>query len=388
MKKNLGNSIIRYLVSLFVLTLFIYGDTSVLDGFNIDFKLSKNNPYIKEPITLTIDINQTAKSSVMLFKFDIKKSKNYTFNRIDIKTKDDYHNVKITYIYKIYPLKSGNININFDLLQMVTTDEKIEYSFSGDRDNIKALDKIDIPISLKPINIKVKALPKDTQIVGDFSLDYKIKEDSVKSYEPIPINITIKGKGYLPLDLNLIPKSSKYSLFQEVTSKKYLVNYSLAISSKSSFDLDDIIINGFNPKLEKSYKLIIPKHHFSITTPNISEVVDNIDSPKSLNSISNNYWSDILSFFKYLFIFAIGFLTAKLIEFYRVDNIIDSLNNDTILSKIKSSKSEQELLKILISLNDIKYKEDIYLLDNLLYGDKKGSFSDIKKSLILKETTK
>lgn len=375
MKNNLGNLIVKYLIFFIILSVTIYGD-----GFITDFKLSNNNPYIKEPITLTLDINQTDDSSVMLFKFDIKKSKNYIFNRIDIKTKDDYHNVKITYIYKIYPLKSGNININFDLLQMVTTDEKIAYSFSGDRDNIRGLNKIDIPISLNPVTIKVKALPKNTQIVGDFRLDYKIKKDSVKAYEPIPIDITIKGKGYLPLDLDLIPKSAEYSIFQEVLSTQYLVNYSLAISSKSSFELDDIVINGFNPKLEKSYKLIIPKHHFSVVTPNISKIVDSIDSPKALDT-GDTYWSGIISFIKYLFIFSIGFLTAKLIELYRVDRI----DENSFLTKIKNAKNEKELLRLLLATNDIKYKEDIYFLDNLIYGDKKGSFSNMKKSLILKE---
>ena len=387
MKNNLGNLIGRYLISLLILSLSIYADNSISNGFTIDLKLSKNNPYVKEPITLTIDINQTDKSSVMFFKFDIKKSKNYTFHRMDIKTKDDYHNIKIKYIYEIYPLKSGKIDINFNLLQMITSDDKVAYSFSGDRDNIKALDKRDIPISLKPLIIDVKPLPKDTQIVGDFRLDYKIKKDSVKAYQPIPIDITIKGNGYLPLDLNLIPTSSKYRVFQEVSSKKYQVDYSLAISAKDSFELDDIIISGFNTKLEKSYKLIIPKHHFSVITPEISKVVDNIDSPKALNSISND-WSGILTFIKYLFIFIIGFITAKLLDFYHLADRdkIEVIDKNSLLNKIKSSKNEKELLKLLIATNDIKYKEDIYLLDNLVYGDKKGSFSNIKKSLILKES--
>jgi len=370
MKNNLGK-----LIFFIILNVTIYAD-----GFTTDFKLSKNNPYVKESIILTVDVNQTDDSSVMLFKFDIKKSKDYIFNRIDIKTEDNYHNVKIKYIYKIYPLKSGDIDIGFNLIQMITTDEKLAYSFSGDRDNVRGLNKTDIPISLNPVTIKVKALPKDTQIVGDFRLDYKIKKDKVKAYEPIPIDVTIKGKGYLPLDLNLIPKSDKYSIFQEVKSNLYIVDYSLALSAKSSFKLDDIIINGFNPKLEKSYKLIIPKHQFSVTTPNISKLVDSVNNPELLSKELID-WEKVISFFKYLFIFILGFITAKLIDFNKISKIEES----SFIDKIKNTKKDKELLKLLLAKDSIKYKKEIYLLDNLIYGDKKGSFSDIKNSLIIKE---
>ena len=368
MKKSLG----RYFLSLILLCNIAYSK-----GFTTTFKVSNSNPYLKEPITLTLDINQTDSSSVMLFKFDINKSQDYEFHRINIKKDDDYHSVKIHYTYIIYPLKSGKIDINFNLLQMVTTDDKIAYSFSGDRDNVRGLNKTDIPITLKPLSIDVKSPPKDTDIIGDFKLEYKIKKDRVKPYQPIPIDIKITGSGYSPIVKNIIPQSKDYKLFEEITKGlDGSVDYSIAISAKSSFEIKDIEIKGFNPKSEKSYILAIPKHKFIVEEVDKLELVDNIDSPKPISYS----WDWLISFFSYLSVFIAGFLTSNFIKRYK-----KSPKDSIFVDKISKIKDEKSLLTLLISINPNRYKDEIYRLEDSIYGSKKESLKDIKKSLIDKE---
>ena len=366
MKKSLG----RYLILTILLLNVIYAD-----GFISSFNISNNHPYLKEPIILTLDINQTDSSCVMLFKFNIKKSSNYIFKRLDIQTKDDYHSLKIRYIYEIYPLKTGEVDINFDFLQMVTTDEKIAYSFSGDRDNVKGLNKRDIPISFKPITIDVKPLPKDTQIVGEFTLKYNIKKSVVEPYQPIPMDITIKGDGYPPVDLNLIPQSDNYRVFKEVSNIEESTDYSIAVSAKSSFELEPIVIRGFNPKTEREYNLTIPKHKFIVKAPDISKLIDSVDSPKPLSF----NWSWVISLLSYLIIFISGFLTAKIVTIYSSKS-----NNNIFLEEVKKIDNSRELLQLLMARDTLKYADEIYMLESLIYN-KIGSLKEIKKSLIKKE---
>jgi hypothetical protein len=195
MKHNLGKIVLLFLGFTFIFA----------NDFNYKITVDKTNPYIKEAVILTVDINQTNHNIVLLFDFDLLKNNSYSFQRIDIKEIDAYHAAQIQYTYLIYPLKEGDINIDFHLTQKATTDESVAYSFSGDRDNVKGLVTVNTKIDLAPLTLKVKPLPKNTQIVGDFSLDYKIKTLHAQAFEPIPLQVTLKGIGYPPLLENLLP---------------------------------------------------------------------------------------------------------------------------------------------------------------------------------------
>ncbi len=111
----------------------------------------------------------------MFFKFSPKKSRDYSFKLLSFIENEEYHNLKHQYRYIIYPLKSGKVNLEFKFIKSITTDEKVAYSISGDRDNVKALSKQDIRVELDPIELDIKGYSKKGLIlVGDFSLSYKL----------------------------------------------------------------------------------------------------------------------------------------------------------------------------------------------------------------------
>jgi len=174
-KNNLGNTYLRLFM------FFLSFITLQAEDFTYTFNTDSPTPYAKEAVVLTLDLNQTNHDVVLLFNFSIKKSKDYTFQRLDIQETDSYHNAQIHYVYLIYPLKSGDINITFNLLKKVTTDDSVAYSFSGDRTQI----------NLPPFQLQVKPLPEGTVFVGDFKLTYDIKKHKAKSYEPLPFQVRI-----------------------------------------------------------------------------------------------------------------------------------------------------------------------------------------------------
>ncbi len=392
MKKHHGSFSITTMAIKFLIILWSI-TTIDAEDFTSEFTLSTTTPYIKEAVIMKVDLVQTDHSKVILFKFSPKKSDEYEFYRLDMQEEDAYHAAKVHYTYLIYPLHSGEISITFDLIEMVTTDEKIAYSFSGDRDNVRGLNKVDIPITLPSLKLQVKALPKETKIVGDFTLQHTVNKNQADAFEPLPITITLKGTGHPPILKNIIPSDKHYRLFSEKailqshrSSKgtKNSVTYPYALSAQKSFDLPKITIQAFNPKTQSSYLLTVPKKHFTITQSNPKTLLDKINSPKVLQ----NDWSWLYNIMSYLFVFAIGFLTAKLLRWNRFrwrkssNNPSNNPLVETFIKEVKATNDPKVLLTLLIATDARRYSDSIKKLEEGLYRKKRYDLKRIKREIV------
>jgi len=373
MRLNLG-SILKIWSILALTTLFA-------EDFNHTFKLSKNDPYVKEAVILTLDILQTNPDVVLLFNFNLKKSDDYFFQRLDAKETDTHHSAKVHYTYLVYPLRDGAVDIEFELLKRVTNDESVAYSFSGDRDNVKTLETKDTPILLKPLRLNVQALPKGTVLVGDFKLSSEFKKHKASAYEALPFKVTIEGEGYPPLLDRLIPKSTLFTLFKEQAIEKTVhskegtdssVLYPMALLALKSFDFDAIEIEAFNPQNRRAYTLTIPKQHFEIVEEDITALVDKNDNPAPLKS----NWSWLKSFFLYLLVFISGYMTAFILKDKKrkVEKDVNPL-----YYQIDSCQDEKELFKLLMSKDSKKFIRIIEELEKYLYKNGKMNFKKLKE---------
>jgi len=377
-KHNLGKILKLFIALSFVLVF--------AEDFTYSFHLDKQDPYLKEPVILTLDLNQSNHDIVLMFNFDLQKNDDYFFQRLDTEETDSHHNTQIHYVYLIYPLKSGEINISFDLMKKVTTDDSVAYSFSGDRDNVKGLVTTDIKITLPPLPLNVKKLPQGTALVGDFTLTHKFKKNKAEAYEPVPFEVKIEGSGYPPLLDNLLPKDVKFTVFTEnpiVQSThsrqgtQSSVLYPMALSGDNSFDLSPITIKAFNPKTMKSYELTVPEQHFTISKVDVNTLVDRTDYPKPLESD----WSWLGSLFSYLVIFAAGYLTAISIKWKKK---ILLHTNDPFKEKIENCNDERSLLQLLMATESKKFVKSIEKLEKGLYGNGKINFKQVKQEILEK----
>lgn len=380
MKHNLGKTLT--LLLLFFLVMLKAED------FNYSFHIDKPRPYVKEPVILTLELNQTNPNIVLLFNFDLEKSKNYTFQRIDSKETDTQetqglHNAHVTYTYLIYPLTSGEVILSFKLLKKVTSDESVAYSYSGDRDNVKTLVTTDTPITLPSLKLNARPLPKGTQIVGDFTLDYRIKKYEAKAYEPLPYEVTLKGLGYPPL-LTLIPKDVNFTVFQEkplrtthsdVYGTHNRVVYPMALSHDKDFLLPELTLNAFDPKTQRSYSLNIPEQKFNITQVDKSQLVDKKDNPKALSMD----WDWLVSLLSYLLVFIAGYLTAMSWKWAKITKAPAA---HPLKEKIQNAKNHKALLQILMAHDPHRFHVPIKALEDSLYGHGKMNLSKVKKEVI------
>ncbi len=379
MKHNLGKSILLLLLICFV---FLQAE-----DFTHTLHADKTDPFVKEAVILTLELKQTNPNIVLMFDFDLRKSENYTFQRLDTQETDNHpgkglHTTYVKYVYLIYPLHAGKISLHFNLTKKVTTDESVAYSFSGDRDNVKTLVTKDTPILLSPLVLQVKPLPKGTQIVGDFSVDYQLQKHKANPYEPLPFQITLKGLGYPPL-IEPIPKDVNFTLFTEkpfLKSQASLqglhntVRYAMALSHDRNFTLPAITIKGFSPKRQKPYTLTVPEQKFAITPVDKHTLLDKVDTPEIL--ISD--WSWLYTFFTYILIFIAGFFTAYL---GRWTKKIQIEKGNPIKEKVQNAKDAKALLQILLANDSHRFSKQLELLENSLYANGKINLNKVKQEV-------
>ena len=376
MKHNLG----KLLVLCMGIVMLQAGD------FDYHINVDKTRPYVKEAVLLTVDLNQTNHNIVLLFDFDLVKSDDYTFQRVDIKEVDAYHAVQIRYTYLVYPLKDGEIPIYFTLTQKATTDDSIAYSFSGDRDNVKTLETRNTKIDVPPLMLQVNALPEDTQIVGDFSLDYKVKSLDAKPFEPLPLQVTLKGLGYPPLLQSLLPEEGNFTRFTErpivktnvtKTGTHSIVTYPMALSHDKSFTLNPLVIKAFDPETAKRYTLTVPTQHFNITQVEKSTLIDTVNTP----AFFEVDWTWLQTLFTYFMTFLAGVLSAF---FWKQKKKNVHTQQHPIVHKIQNAKTDKALLQVLLSNDPQLFAENIQQIETSLYAHTPLNLKDIKKNALEK----
>jgi len=381
MKRNLGNIV--------VFLLFIFVSLASAEDFEYKIELDNKQPYLKEVVVLTAEFHQINKDIVLMFDFDLKKSKDYDFKRVKASETDLNHNTKASYRYLVNPLKSGNIEIAFKLAKKVTTDENVAYSFSGDRDNVKGLVTTDTEVQLPSLKLSVKPLPNGVSLVGDFTLNYELKKQTYKAYEPIPILLHIEGNGYPPEfvkfpffndDIKIFADKPVVKINSTQLTTKSKTTYPIAFSSAKSFQLKEVEIKVFNPKTKESYILRVPKLDFDVQKVSSSELIDKVDIPKS----SSNYLTEMKEYLRIIFSYIIVFLAGGISGYFLRQKRRKNIKSQTMKQKIENSKDERELLQLLLSSENSTYNKAIKELESAVYGGSRISFKDIKTELLLK----
>ncbi|MBA1420780.1 MAG: BatD family protein [Epsilonproteobacteria bacterium] len=357
------------------------------EDFNYTIAVNKQDVYLKEPVLLSVDLNQTNPDTILLFHFQINPSKDYKIVQLQAKYDDTFHHLKHHNLYEIFPLHTGDINVTFSLVKRVTDIDKVRYFSSGDRDDFKKLETSDSLISLPAVELHVKPLPKEVKLVGDFTLDYTIDSHTVKAFSPVSWKVTLKGKGYPPLIKDLIPTSPDYKTFTEkplvntISTPEGMINrvsYLFALSAQKSYTLPTITIKAFSPTTHKTYMLNIPKQHFEVQSVDKTTLVDSYDSPAPRHID----WSWLLTAFKYLFVFFVGYFTAYALRWKR-KNV--QKNDHPLVEKIDEANTEKKLLQVLMSHEEGKhFATVIEKLEASLYGENKTPLKTLKKEALKK----
>lgn len=324
-----------------------------------------------------------------MFDFDIEKSDAYYFVRTGAREEDEHHNMQAKYSYLLYPLKDGDVEVTFHLVQKETTDENVAYSFSGDRDNVKGLVTTDTPIKLQPLHLMVKKLPQEATLVGDFSLEYKLGVKNVEAFEPVALQVTLKGKGYPPHAKEfLISHEGNVTLFRDkpkqntFISKEFITtitHYSLALLSEADFTFSMEPIKVFNPKTQMSYSLKIPHQKIVVKKMSKQNLLDTQDIPAPQKSFLDGVSEFSSIVFGYVVVFISGFIGGY---FYKEKYQKDLQKTPSLQQQIKSAKTAKELLQILLLNQNERCKAVVAEVEQVVYRQKSLSLSKLKMKVL------
>lgn len=379
MKRNLGRDVVWLL--LFTLSYMPLLAENKLCDYQIH--VSNKTPYIKEAVEITFEAKQVDPSEVMFFELSIPKSDTYEI--IFIEKLDDqkgYHDSKATYKYLLFPLRSGTISVAFDFSVSTASDESVEKFYTGNRNEIRPLQKKQYTIDVNPLSFEVKALDEKVDFVGDFTLNASEIKTSLEPYEQLNVAYTLEGKGHAETIDDLYGEINGVEHFVERSGKLEdlytgsRVIYRYAFLSPESFTLPMIKLHAFSPTKNQYYDLVVPIQHITVKPVDASAYLDSSDSHPS-DAFSFEKYSQI---FNAILLFSAGFLSAKWIrlEWFRRKK----RDKDPLKAKIAETKDEKELLRLLLSQTDTTFRVYIEALEDSLYGDKPSRFSAIKDSLL------
>lgn len=268
------------------------------DGVHLVAEISKQNPYVNEPVTVIYkiyfdprygvnNVHETENPAYNGFWSQFQDIKNLKVSLSKLNGKD-YAMVEWRKVI-LYPLEAGNkplepLSITMDVNVPVRRTSPFD-------DPYKTVTKT---VSAGAKTINVKPLPENkpenfTGAVGDFTFKVIPSKNQVKFGESLDLNVEVSGKGNLKLfELPKLEFPSAFDVFEpkhneEVNTPlsgmvgKISDTYTIVPQSKGKFPIKPIVFSYFDLKTN-SYKTITSEEF----------VVDVIDGPGLATVASNN----------------------------------------------------------------------------------------------------
>ncbi len=375
-----------------ILLFLMIAHVALAEDFLFQAHVDNSSPYLKEPLLLDINIKQTNPDLVLFFDFTLPKSDSYLSELIDARHNDTLHHTEHHYRYQIYPLKTGEITLSFDLLKRITDEQKVAFSASGDRDDFKKLETVDHHVALSPLRLHVKALPKSVDLVGTYTLKSTLNKTKLSAHEPLSYTLVVSGKGFPPTLQDPFGTLKGITRFTEAPKleKKikpdgiyYTLTLLYAFSADHSFVLPAVSLEAFNPKTEKLYQLSTPSYPITVDAPDTSSLLDEHNNPVPLQK----QWEWLGDTLKYLFVFMLGVLSTILYGQFKkrkTNHAVSSSEEDLLYEKVKSAPDIKTLLQVLIATQDPRLNTEIDRIENAYYHTHPLSLRTLKKHIMEK----
>lgn len=379
MKKNLGK------ILLFLIFPLVMSANTDLATYSLTS--NKKDLYKKEAVEITFKAEQKDHTDEMFFFLEPRKSDNYRIELLDKNTKKiAYHNQITTFKYLLFPLKEGNIDVKFDFIIKVASDDAVAQIYTGGRNNVKWMDTTDTKVDVKPLRLHVKPLQEDVDLVGDFTITSKIQSTEINRYGSANIKYYLSGVGYNEKEFNPLKSIDGVTIFSEINDN-YLNNtkdgyqmkreYAYALVSDKDFKIPAIKIKVYSPKQNRYYTLSTKEYDIKVSSIDPATLVDSKEYP-----LEKSYdFTTLKNIFIAIAIFMAGFISAKLssnISFKRA-------GEKQKFKDIKETKTPKELILLLLqNYQNHEIQDYINELELLEYKKSDKSFKEIKAEILKK----
>ena len=344
---------------------------------------NKKELVVKEAFVVTFTATQQDPMAHIDFIFEPQKSDNFKTSLLSIDTQKNASLNKTTlFKYLVFPLKSGDITLNFNFLAHIHTSETLTDIGIGDRD-LKSSKVLVKNLQTQSLALHVNPLSKDVDLVGDFNLESKLQKNEINQYGAAKINYTLSGVGYVDDALKPLGEMQGITSFSQVnnqflkaTQEGYDLkkDYMYALSSKNNFAISPVELKAYSPKKKIYYTLKTPSYNIKVSSIDPATLIDKKEFPEN----STFQLKDLKDAAIAALIFFAGFFTAKLAPKWSFIRKREDKFRD-----IKEAKEPKELIIVLMqNYPSALVQESIDALEALLYNKSENSFAEIKKSLL------
>jgi hypothetical protein len=376
MKNNLG----RYLFIL-LFPILLFSDSRIA---SYTLNANKTQVSLKEAVEVTCVADQKDHSVFIAFFLKPRLHDDYKIILLNENTfKRSEHDITTTFKFLVFPLKTGDISIDFDFSAELSNTHILTDLYTGSNATAQLSNSILKKLPIAPLHLHVSPLKEKVDLVGDFTLDAKLQNSQINQYGAANIRYMIKGVGYAEENLQVLNKITNVTTFSQIndnsnknTPQGFDLDreYSYALSSTNSFTIPAVELKAYSPKSDKYYTLKAPSYSVSVKNIDPATLIDQKEFPQT-KAVD---FSWLQKFATAILIFIAGFATAKLapnINFKRVKK--------ERFDDIKKAKDAKEMILILMqNYSSYDVKKSIDELENLEYKKEGKSFKEIKTELL------
>ncbi|WP_187647187.1 BatD family protein [Nitrosophilus labii] len=369
--KNLGRIFLIFMIS----TYFSFaGDGIKIEKVkkkesDIEFKIfsDKKEAFIGEPITVTLRLKIKKSLEIVDYRFSPPVFNDFWVKRVDEDSSGKYLLDTPKYLvkelkYVVFPQKNGVLKIGHAIIKIATPDTT--------QDLFGVVVTVPKWRSVKSnlVNIVVKPLPKDVNLVGNFDIKTYVDKKEAKINEPINFTIEIFGEGNIEnfdkIELN-IPGATVFSdipkKMEKFKNKKLEVKFiqKFSIVSDKDFIIPSVEVEYFD--LDSKTVKVLKSKKIKI------DIINGLKNEKKYNN--NKIVKQTKSEFdtKYFLLgFIAGILLTAMIFFAYIIFKKRSI-------KIRFSSSEKELLNRVLPYISQNYELELFakeLYENIYEGKK------------------
>ncbi len=279
------------------------------------------------------------------------------------------------YRYVLFPKKAGEQTFPFKVLMRKTTKASIENSVIG-RDNVQGYEFVDQTMDLPPVKLDI--LDHREKMTGRFALRVELDKTDVKAYEPVHLDVFLKGEGDFDQMQDLVLNIDGVTIFSEAGEKRYSLTsegfkgeweQKFSLVAKEDFTIEPIELAYFD--IDKKERIVLRSERFNVKVSEgykREELLDDIPSKAHAS-----WWS--WSYLNYLFTFIAGVLLGHFsLRFKR-----EQKRPEGLLEEISTCSSVNMALAKLVMTGDKRFKTLIAKYEKL---GSKASLSGLKKELM------
>ena len=352
------------------------------DIFDLSINVDKNEFYVGENFILKILFKHKKDAKIVGLSLNKPTFDGFWYKQIDDTKKyeeNDFNVIELKFL--LTPLKDGILTINPILLQAQIIDESFKSYFSTTKD---------INIYSNELNLKIKKLPQDIKLVGDFEIESTIDKEKIKAGEAVSYKLKITGTGNFDDILDIKLPLSDVTIYENkpeiktyILNDKYEGTYEkvFSIVSNKSFIIPSITFEYFDKNEEKVVTKTTKTYEIKVEEKEVKESFlekadKNVETKEVVKIVEKSSLEDKILYFVLGIVFSLLIVS---LYFYVITS--KRKNKDEIyplLKRVKESKSKKELIKILAIYLKIDSR-----LDELIFRlEKEEDFKLLKKEII------